>query len=51
MASALKLDPAIRDWVVLPLMLMVMMLGLIRHYIALLLKSEKPQETEELSLK
>ncbi|CAM9497229.1 unnamed protein product [Choristocarpus tenellus] len=45
------LDPAIRDWVVFPLMLMVILVGIIRHSITGILKSDKPLEKEELSHK
>lgn len=47
----LVLDPSIRDWVVFPLMLMVILVGVLRHNITALLKSEKPLEKEELSYK
>eukprot|EP00752_Nemacystus_decipiens_P017082 g15299.t1 len=45
----LVLDPAIRNWVVFPLMLMVILVGVLRHYITALLKAEKPLEKEELT--
>eukprot|EP00752_Nemacystus_decipiens_P012360 g10956.t1 len=47
----LVLDPAIRNWVVFPLMLMVILVGVLRHYITALLKAEKPLEKEELTYK
>lgn len=48
----LVLDPAIRDWVVFPLMLMVILVGVLRHQITALLKSDnKPLDKEELSHK
>lgn len=47
----LVLDPAIRDWVVFPLMLMVILVGVLRHNITTLLKAEKPLDKEELSYK
>lgn len=47
----LVLDPAIRNWVVFPLMLMVILVGILRHNISALLKSEKPLDKEELSYK
>ncbi|CAM9892387.1 unnamed protein product [Pylaiella littoralis] len=47
----LVLDPAIRDWVVFPLMLMVILVGVLRHNITALLKAEKPLDKEELSHK
>lgn len=47
----LVLDPAIRDWVVFPLMLMVILVGVLRHNITALLRSEKPLDKEELGYK
>ncbi|CAM9466409.1 unnamed protein product [Ectocarpus sp. 12 AP-2014] len=47
----LVLDPAIRDWVVFPLMLMVILVGVLRHNITALLKADKPLDKEELSYK
>lgn len=42
------LDPSIRDWVVLPMVLVMVLIGLTRHYVSLLLKSEKPVDVNEL---
>jgi ER membrane protein complex subunit 3 len=42
----LVLDPAIRDWVVLPMFLMVVLVGLGRHYVQTLIKSS-PKITED----
>jgi hypothetical protein len=37
------LDPAIRDWVLLPIMVVMVLVGILRHYITLLLNSpQKP---------
>ncbi|CAN0143402.1 unnamed protein product [Discosporangium mesarthrocarpum] len=47
----LILDPAIRDWVVFPLMFMVILVGIIRHNITGLLKADKPLDKEELTHK
>jgi ER membrane protein complex subunit 3 len=33
------LDPAIRDWVLLPIMAVMLLVGIMRHYITLLLES------------
>lgn len=41
----LSLDPSIRDWVVLPMVLVVVLVGMARHYIQNLIKST-PQTTE-----
>lgn len=47
----LVLDPAIRDWVVFPLMLMVILVGVLRHNITALLKADKALDKEEVSHK
>jgi hypothetical protein len=47
----LTLDPAIRDWCLLPMMGMVVMVALLRQHITALLKSDKPAEKEELKNK
>jgi hypothetical protein len=43
--NLLILDPAIRDWVVLPMVLMVILVGMGRHYVQVLMKSS-PMITE-----
>ncbi|GKY90377.1 hypothetical protein MPSEU_000011700 [Mayamaea pseudoterrestris] len=49
---ALLLDPAIRDWVVLPLFVIMIAAGLLRHYVSLLLQGNRtkigkiPQRTQ-----
>jgi hypothetical protein len=49
---ALLLDPAIRDWVVLPLFVIMIVTGLLRHYVSLLLQGDRtklgkiPQRTQ-----
>lgn len=35
----LALDPAIRDWVLIPIMIVMVLIGVLRHYITLLLQS------------
>lgn len=48
----LVLDPAIRDWVVLPMVLVVLLIGLSRHYgMSLLKSSPKLNEQTLLELK
>eukprot|EP01039_Chlorochromonas_danica_P017612 gene17612-21034_t len=37
--SLLVLDPAIRDWVVLPMVLVVVLVGMGRHYVQTLIKT------------
>ena len=39
--STLLLDPDIRDWVVLPLFAIMVLAGIIRHYVGILLANEK----------
>lgn len=42
------LDPSIRDWVVLPMVIIFGCSAMVRHYITLLLKTEKMAAVEEL---
>ena len=37
----LQLDPAIRIWVFLPIVLITFLIGIIRHYVSVLLSSPK----------
>ena len=41
------LDPSIRDWVVLPMFAVIVLVGLVRHYVSLLLVSDKPVDVAE----
>lgn len=41
----LLLDPDIRDWVVLPLFVIMVAAGLLRHYVGTLLQGDKSQQT------
>jgi hypothetical protein len=43
----LLLDPAIRMWVILPIVLITLLFGLLRHYITVLLSSEGKKVTQE----
>lgn len=46
MAQNILLDPAIRDWVLIPLIVIMIFVGVLRHYVTLLLKSApKPKMT------
>jgi hypothetical protein len=36
-ATTILLDPAIRDWVLLPIMLVMLEIGVLRHYVTQLL--------------
>lgn len=42
------LDPSIRDWVVLPMVIIFGCSAMVRHYVTLLLKSEKMASVEQL---
>lgn len=48
MVEYLVLDPAIRDWVVLPMVLMIMLVGVGRHYVQLLIKGDEQGELETI---
>lgn len=48
-SDLLTLDPSIRDWVVLPMLLIVILVGMGRHYVQELVKS--PQVYMEADLK
>ncbi len=47
----LVLDPSIRNWGVLPILVFVLAVNLIRAYLQLLGKTDKPLEKEELRRK
>ena len=38
--ASLMLDPAIRNWVIVPLTAIIMLVGICRHYVSLLIKSD-----------
>lgn len=40
MTTALLLDPSIRDWVLIPIALIVVLVGILRHYVTLLTNSK-----------
>ena len=46
-ASQILLDPAIRDWVLLPIMIIMVLVGILRHYATLLMQ---PQITLDAKL-
>ena len=37
----LQLDPAIRVWVFLPIVMITFLIGVLRHYVSVLLSSQK----------
>ncbi|KAG6973477.1 hypothetical protein JG687_00000890 [Phytophthora cactorum] len=43
------LDPSIRDWVVLPMVIIFGCSAMVRHYVTLLLKNEKMASVEQLT--
>jgi len=49
--DTLVLDPAIRDWVVLPMVLIIILVGIGRHYVQMLLKSDALLDIKEIRLR
>lgn len=45
--AELLLDPDIRMWVILPIVLITLMFGLLRHYITVLLTNDSREASEE----
>ena len=41
----LFLDPALRDWVLLPIFVVMIMVGILRHYATILLQSTPKHES------
>ena len=46
--AELLLDPAIRLWVILPIVLITLMFGLVRHYVTVLLRSDKKTDVAQI---
>ncbi|CAJ0928972.1 unnamed protein product, partial [Mesorhabditis belari] len=46
--TELLLDPALRTWVFLPIVVITFMIGVLRHYVSLLLMSKKKVELEQI---
>lgn len=46
--AELLLDPSIRGWVFLPIVVITFLVGIVRHYIALLLTSQKKAELQQV---
>ena len=47
--SQLILDPAIRLWVILPIVIITFLVGIIRHYLSMLLQSKKELDLSQVS--
>ncbi|KAF9452444.1 transmembrane protein [Macrolepiota fuliginosa MF-IS2] len=48
-AASLYLDPSIRDWVLFPISLVMVLVGILRHYVLLLLQNKpKPQTRAQI---
>ena len=47
----LQLDPAIRIWVFLPIVLITFLFGIIRHYVSVLISSPKKVNRKDITLK
>eukprot|EP01052_Picozoa_sp_SAG31_P020132 SAG31_NODE_1500_length_8090_cov_10.522588_9_plen_141_part_00 len=48
MGTDIILDPKIRDWVLLPLTLIMVFMGLGRHYVQMLMDKRRKQEKEQV---
>ncbi|VDK40347.1 unnamed protein product [Anisakis simplex] len=46
--TELLLDPAIRTWVFLPVILITFLVGVLRHYVALMFTSKKKLELQQV---
>jgi len=46
----LYLDPSIRDWVLIPIMVVMVLIGVLRHYLTIIF-TEKPKEDPEVIAK
>jgi hypothetical protein len=46
--AELLLDPAIRLWVILPIVLITLLFGLVRHYVTVLLKQDQTPQRDKI---
>jgi hypothetical protein len=46
--SDLLLDPAIRLWVFIPIVIITFLIGIVRHYVAVLVTSKKKIDIKQL---
>jgi len=44
-SQSLFLDPALRDWVLIPIFIVMIMVGILRHYATILLQSPAKPES------
>jgi ER membrane protein complex subunit 3 len=51
MDQHLVLDPAIRDWVVLPMFFITLFVGIGRHYISQIIQSSEPADVDQIRYK
>jgi ER membrane protein complex subunit 3 len=51
MDQHLVLDPAIRDWVVLPMFFITLFVGIGRHYISQIIQSSEPADADQIRYK
>ena len=50
-AHEIILDPAIRNWVLLPIFLVMFLQGVLRQYVSVLLKDDKKTQLDAISKK
>lgn len=48
MTTDLVVDPQIRGWVFLPIVVITFLVGIVRHYVSILLTSQKKVEVQQL---
>jgi len=46
--SELLLDPSIRVWVFLPIVIITFLVGILRHYVSILISSSKSIELQQV---
>lgn len=46
--AELLLDPDIRLWVILPIVLITLLFGLVRHYVTVLLKQDSDPDLQKI---
>mmetsp|Transcript_4783 Transcript_4783/g.7239 ORF Transcript_4783/g.7239 Transcript_4783/m.7239 type:complete len:273 (-) Transcript_4783:99-917(-) len=51
MVQQLTLDPSIRNWCLFPLMVVMILVSILKHYVTSLLKGNKPNDPEDVRLR